>query len=600
MTLPMHGATIEAAATLLLAAALAVYVALRPARSGLRGWLLGVLGALAVWSTGVIWRFTAADDASAFRGYLFGWLGIVSVAPLWLMLAAAYARLPLLEDRPRLALAAFAPSVLAWAALATNESHHLFLLEFSREHVVRGPLFYAWLLFSYPCILGGVALFLHAVRRSSARGGAQRFALIALCSLVPASASLAFVFGWLPLRYDPTPVVLGVSVFALTLGIFRLRLLDAVPLARRDVVDHLRDGVLIADAAGGVLDANPAALAVLGQPLARLRGHPLGEVVATLSVDPDAAEALRRELDALGPDRAVPPAELAAPGGRWIEITASCLRAADGVVLGRFVVLRDRTEERRYERLLRQSQRLETVGSLAAGVAHEVNNPLAFVRANLAQLERLAEQIAKRMPLAPDDPDAEEIDELPQIVAECLDGIDRIARIVDAMRRFSRTPTEERGPVHLNRVVQEAIRLAELHRNRRVRVEAWLAEDLPAVHGSAQRLTQVFLNLLVNAKQALADRADGCITVHTCALGDFVEVMMSDDGPGVPEGIRDRIFDPFFTTKGPDEGTGLGLAIAYDIVREHGGLIELRGGGGACFVVRLPLASDADALLAPP
>jgi two-component system C4-dicarboxylate transport sensor histidine kinase DctB len=168
------------------------------------------------------------------------------------------------------------------------------------------------------------------------------------------------------------------------------------------------------------------------------------------------------------------------------------------------------------------------------------------------------------------------------------------------MRRFSRLPAEELGPVDVNEVVHEAMRLAELHRNRGVTIEAWLAEGLPAVHGSAQRLTQVVLNLLVNAKQALVGLEEGHITVRTRLAADFVELTVVDDGPGVPEAIRDRIFDPFFTTKGPEDGTGLGLSIAFDIVREHGGVLELRSAprGGACFRALLPAHADADALAA--
>jgi PAS domain S-box-containing protein len=598
MNAAMFAATLQAAATLLLSAGLAAFVAVRPSHTGLRSRLLGLLGALMAWSAGVIWRFTAADDASAFAGFVLGWLGIAALPPLWLLLGAHYARVTALEENPRLAAAAIVPSVLAWLALASNDAHHLFLREFTQRGVVRGPLFYAWLCFAYPCIVAGVGLFLLAARRTFRHRAWMRFAMVCVAALLPSVTSLLFVFQVVPLAYDPTPMALGVSVVALTFGIFRLQFLDALPLARRDVIDHLRDGVLIADPDGAVLDANPAAMRVLGQTLAELQRRTLEDVLIESAADTHRAEQLSRALLRLEPDSALDTAELLTRDERCLELAAKCLRGPGGGVLGRFVLLRDRTQELRTERRLRQSQRLETVGSLAAGVAHEVNNPLAFVRANLGQLEQLAGLAAKRA-ADPADAESEELAELPQIVAECVDGIERIGRIVDALRRFSRAPGEDFGPVDLNRVVQESLRLVELHRTGPVAVEAWLDPSLPPVQGSAQRLTQVFVNLLLNAKQALAGRGEGRVTVRTRRLDDVVEAMVSDDGPGVPAALRDRIFDPFFTTKGPEEGTGLGLSIAYDIVREHGGVIELHPSplSGAVFVLHLPVDAAERAAL---
>jgi signal transduction histidine kinase len=589
----MAGAIFQAAATLLLAAGLAAYVALRPARSPLRLPLLGVLFSLTVWSAGVILRFTAGDPGGAFRGFVIGWLGIASLPGFWLLLAARYARVQALEERPLLALVPFVPAALAWAALATNPRHHLFLRAFDAVHVARGPLFYAWLLAAYPCVLGGIGLFVGAARRAHRRDARLRVLLATVAGALPTGVSLAYVFHVLRVPYDPTPTALGISVAMLIFGIFRLELLDSLPLARRDVIEHLRDGVVITDVDGMVIDANPAALRIFEAPLASLRGRPLRELLLALSVEPRAAEAAAAAVAGLPPDAALPAVDLSARADRRIEFAAKCLRGPSGTAVGAFAVLSDRTEQRRYERLLHQSQKLETVGSLAAGVAHEVNNPLAFVRANLTQLGRLAAAVTKPEP-GGEGADPEDLEEMPQLVAECLDGIERIARTVDGLRRFSRVPSDELGPVDVGRAVHEAIRLAELHRNRGVTVEAWVDGNLPPVHGSAQRLTQVFLNLLINAKQALAGREDGRIGVRARGLGDAVEVTVSDNGPGVPEAIRDRIFDPFFTTKGPEEGTGLGLAIALDIVREHGGELELRPGphGGSVFEVHLPASDD--------
>jgi signal transduction histidine kinase len=597
----MFGAILQAAATVLLGSTLAVYVALRPERSPVRNPLLGVLASLVFWSIGVIWRLTAPDDGSAFAGFLFGWAGIAALPPLWLLLASRYARVPILEQRPLLALAAFVPSLFAWIALASNDLHHLFYREFTRTSTERGPLFYAWLLCAYPSILGGLFLFLRAARTGPSRGARSRLVAVSALALLPTATSLLFIAGLLPVAYDPTPAALSISVVVLTLGIFRMQLFDTLPLARRDIVAHLRDGVLIADAEGVVIDANPAALDILMRPEDDVRGRTLRALLGSASRDARIAEEIDDAVAALAADDSLEPTELRTIADRRLEITARCLHAGDGNPVGRLLVLRDRTEERKYEHLLRQAQRLETVGSLAAGVAHEVNNPLAFVRANLHQIERLAALVCKcGEGLAETDSEQQEIAELPQIVSECLDGIDRIGRIVGAMRRFSRLPAEDFDAVDLNEVLREAIRLAELHRNRGVTVEAWLSEGLPAVQGSSQRLTQVFLNLLVNAKQALATHQDGHITVRTRLARDIVEVVVMDDGPGVPADIRDRIFDPFFTTKSPDDGTGLGLSIAFDIVREHGGVLELKPGpcGGACFIAYLPSHADADALAA--
>ena len=592
----MFAAILQAAVTLLLAAALAAYVALRPVRTPLRTPLLALLGSLLAWSAGVIWRFSAASDEGAFAGVVFSWVGIATLPPLWLLLGARYARLPVLEARPSVAVAAFVPSVLTFLAVATNQAHHLFFSSFSKLHSERGPLFYGYLAWGYPFVLVGVAFFLVAARRMMSHRAWGRGALTASAAILPTLVSALYVFRVLPFAFDPTPAVLGGSLFLLTVCIFRYQLLDALPLAWRDVIDHLRDGVLLADKGGVVLDANPAAMRLLARGLAAIRGRRLGELIAAPIADAAQGEAIAAAFEALAPDATLVPVDVVTRDERRLEITAKCLRDPDLGTVGRFAVLRDRTEERRYERLVRQSQKLETVGSLAAGIAHEVNNPLAFVSANLTHLARLAQRVATELPAgSPPDP---ELAELPQIIAECIDGIERIGRIVDSMRRFSRAPSDDLAPVDLNAVVTAAIRLAELHPHRGVAVEAWLAEGLPAVQGSAQRLTQVFVNLLVNAKQALAGQSQGRITVRTHAVGDIVEVMVSDDGPGVPEGLRHRIFDPFFTTKGPEEGTGLGLSIAFDIVREHGGVLELLPGerGGACFLAHLPLRGGIDAL----
>jgi PAS domain S-box-containing protein len=444
-------------------------------------------------------------------------------------------------------------------------------------------------------VIGGIALFLVAARRMWSSSEWPRAALLASAALLPTVASLLFICRLWPVAYDPTPAMLGCSLVMLTFGVFRYQLLEALPLTRGDVIDHLRDGVVITDAAGRVIDANPCALAILGRARTEVRGARLGELLAPLVRDTGAIHSLGERFERLAPDAAAPPVELSTRQERRIEITARCLRAPNGETLGRFATLRDRTDERRTEHLLRQSQKLETVGSLVAGVAHEINNPLAFVLANLSQLEDMAELVSKHLPALEGD-EAEQVAEMPQLVGECIEGIGRIRRIVDAMQRFSRVPSDEFTSVDVNRVVEDSIRLADLHRNRDVLVQPLLEPELPRVHGSASRLEQVILNLLVNAKHALAEQSAGRIEVVTRLVGEVIEISVRDDGPGVPEALRHRIFDPFFTTKGPERGTGLGLSIAFDIVREHGGVLELRPthDGGACFVAHLPPHRAAD------
>jgi signal transduction histidine kinase len=145
--------------------------------------------------------------------------------------------------------------------------------------------------------------------------------------------------------------------------------------------------------------------------------------------------------------------------------------------------------------------------------------------------------------------------------------------------------------VDLNEVARAAVRTAQLGDESEGPLVRFALGELPSVRGNPDRLVQVVLNLLVNARQALAKTPGARIDVASRVCGEEVELEVRDNGPGIAEDVLDRVFDPFFTTRAPDEGTGLGLAIAFDIAREHGGALEVRSqpGHGACFVLRLPV-----------
>ncbi len=591
----MHPAILPAALAFSAATAMAAYVAQRRDKTDLHWLLLGVLGALMIWTTGTLFRFSVTSQDGLIASLRLAFLGILLVPPFWLLLAAHYARVRGIPASRATWPRWMAPSLLAYVALLTNEGHHLFLRDATFETLMQGPrawagpAFWAAIAWSYVCVLGGAGLYLATARRMAANDERRRPLLLAVAAVIPVLVSAIYMFRLLPVPFDLTPAGIVVSLALISTATFRYQLLESVPLTRRDVLENLRDGVVIASASGAILDANPAAEGILGS---GLRGRLLGEALAGLAGDA-APPDLRAALESLHRTREPVHLELHAPGDRTIALSAAAVVNPDGEVGGRFAVLRDRSEERRYELLVQQTQRLETVGTLAAGIAHEVNNPLAFIRANLSQIQRMGELVEECGEEGPDAKLAAELADLRQIADETLDGIGRIERIVSDMRRLSSARDDAVEPIDVNELVRDAIRLANLGRHEGVEMRLYLADGLPPVVGSPRRLVQALLNLVVNARQALADGGGGTIEVATVRVAPFVEIRVRDDGPGVPEEIRTRVFDPFFTTKDPDQGTGLGLSIAFDILREHGGALELAPVGsdrGATFTARIPIA----------
>jgi PAS domain S-box-containing protein len=244
---------------------------------------------------------------------------------------------------------------------------------------------------------------------------------------------------------------------------------------------------------------------------------------------------------------------------------------------------RDVTERKVLERRLAQADRLAALGTLAAGVAHEINNPLAYVMLNL-------EWVARKLPGVRSD--AASLEGLTAMLTEARQGVERVSTIVRELRSFSRIDGEMRAPVDLGAVVESALKIAGHEIRPRARVIT-SCEPVRPVLASESRLEQVVVNLLLNAAQAMpSDRIDGNeIRVSVRPDGDGHAVLeVTDNGPGVPADVLPRIFDPFFTTKPVGLGTGLGLSICHGIVMSLGGRIAVYSepGEGASFRVRLP------------
>jgi signal transduction histidine kinase len=443
------------------------------------------------------------------------------------------------------------------------------------------PFFYAFMM---GCVARGLWIGWKTIGRSSSPAAQLQVRGISLGILIPlVAASLSD--GLLPLM-GVYPPHLGTASFAVLgatmLWTFRRHgyLLLAPRSFTGEILETLPDGVAMVGLDGRVQSANGALARLLEARPDQVMGVRLTDRLSEPVHPTDQVMERQCELRTLAA-RSVP-----------VAISSRLLRNEMGRQLGIVVVVRDLQEVVALRDRLLLSGRLAAVGELAAGIAHEINNPLAFVRANLGLLRQHWGSLAQKLEkAAPTESDQELLREGEELVDESLEGVDRAAAIVRDVRGLSHAGDGERKACDLNALLRGVLRIAGPQLRGRATVEEVLG-DVPPVWGAPQELQQVFLNLVLNAVQSFD--GTGVLRIVTECEGRFVVARVQDDGSGIDPEIRDRIFDPFFTTKKVGEGTGLGLGIAYGIVHNHGGdiAVESELGRGTCLDVHLPIATD--------
>jgi PAS domain S-box-containing protein len=308
-------------------------------------------------------------------------------------------------------------------------------------------------------------------------------------------------------------------------------------------------------------------------------GRPVFEVLTR-----QPAEELRADFDRVFQTGEIQQAELEVTLGgevRSFRLSKIPMRL-DGDVISHVITIgEDVTESRRTQGQIMQSEKLAAIGQLAAGVMHEINNPLATISACVAAISGRLEDLDQREKAA--------VEEYLEIIDK---EVDRCTRIVDGLLDFSRPKGKTKAPVVLNALVDETLFLLKHHqRFKRLTVTRELDPALPTTTGNTEQLTQVLMALMLNAVDAMDDR--GRLTVRTGRSphhSDEVVLEIEDDGIGIPRAEQSKIFEPFYTTKPPGRGTGLGLSICYGIVEEHRGRIEVdsQPGRGSIFRIYLP------------
>lgn len=376
-------------------------------------------------------------------------------------------------------------------------------------------------------------------------------------------------------------VIMGaIFLFLGFAGIFLLFLAHNYRSARRSLsrarafsdtlVENIPAGLLATDAAGRLVSFNQTAGELLGRRPAAVIGHPLREAIPATLWEPirelESGHAVpEREIECpLGPERTIP-----------LAVTASRLRDEAGQFLGHVLLFKDLREIRALRKEIEKNERLAAVGQLAAGVAHEIRNPLSSVKG-------FATYFRERYREVPEDLE----------VADILIGeVDRLNRVVNGLLEFSRPVSLSKSPVDLKEIVDSALRLMTKRANEAgVTIESRIPKSIGTATVDADRINQVLLNLCINGVEAM--EGGGVLTVAADREEDGRPVIrVSDTGAGIDPSDLSRIFDPYFTTK--PTGTGLGLAIADNIMKAHGGRLDIVSRKGRGTTVSLLFNAEA-------
>jgi len=387
-------------------------------------------------------------------------------------------------------------------------------------------------------------------------------------------------------------------------------------------IEHCPETILVTDARGVIEYANPAAETVTGYS----RDELIGEKPSILSSGKHSREFYQSLWSTIrGGETWSGHFINKRKDGTFYEEdgTITPIKDSEGTIVSYVTVKRDVSKEIALEFQLHQAQKLESIGQLAAGIAHEINTPTQFVGDNtrflqeaFGDLRPVLDTFGRLINAAKDSGVASDLisqaenvareadidylnEEVPKAIEQSLEGIERVARIVGSMKEFSHPGTDEKTPTDLNAAIASTVTVSTNEWKYVAEIETDFDADLPLIPCLPGDFNQVILNMIVNASHAISDAlpensADkGTIKIATRLDGDDAEIRISDTGTGIPEEIRSKLFDPFFTTKEVGRGTGQGLAISHSvIVDKHSGSVQIESevGRGTTFIIRLPVS----------
>jgi two-component system NtrC family sensor kinase len=350
----------------------------------------------------------------------------------------------------------------------------------------------------------------------------------------------------------------------------------------RLIFDSITEGIAITNLDGTIVQLNETMVRMHGYDSKQeLIGRNIFELIAEIDYA-RAKENLKRALEAEYVKDLVGYIFLTRDGGEFdVELSATVLRDASGEAIGFIFISEDITERKRVEEQLLITDRLASIGELASGIAHELNNPLTSV-IGFSQL-LLGKDI---------------LDDIREDVKVIYSEAQRAAEVMKNLLIFARRHAPVKQLVNINSIIEKVLTIrAYEQRVENIQVITHLAPDLPETMADYFQLQQVFLNIIINAEHFMLEaHKRGTLTITTQRVGSIIEASFTDDGPGIAKEHAGHLFDPFFTTKEVGKGTGLGLSICHGIITEHSGRIyaESELGKGATFVVELPIPVETD------